>query len=208
MSVHIRWRMEERKLPNGGLRTIRVAWIVEHGGYSNTENIRFLAYMGPNPLITNQLKFEFDALYPEIKVDWEVLEGEIGQPQTDAATLTFDELACRIRPVLGEYGLILDRVDDRLGRGWTRPLRDVERLLRDPGVTARFERTAGSIFSYFRQKHPEYAYALYKVRLLLVVGEDALNALENREPEMQVGSRFRKFRQFCLDILAQELDDG
>jgi hypothetical protein len=170
--------------------------------------MRFLAYMGPNPLITNQLKMEFDTLYPEIEVNWEVLEAEIDRPQTDATTLTFDELACCIRSVLREYGLILDRVDDRLGRGWTRPLRDVERLLRDPGVTARFERNAGSIFSYFRQKHPEYAYALYKVRLLLVIGNDALSALEDREPEMQFGSRFRTFRQFCLDTLAQELDGG
>lgn len=208
MSVHIRWRMEERKLPNGRLRTIRVAWIVEHSGGSNKESIRFLAYMGPNPLITHQLKIEFDTLYSEIAVDWEALEKEIDQPQTDAATLTFDELASRIRLILRDYGLILERVDDRLGRGWTRPLRDVERLLKDPGVTARFERTAGSIFSYFRQNHPEYAYALYKVRLLLVIGDDALSALEDREPEMQFGSRFRKFRQFGLDILAQELDGG
>lgn len=208
MSVHVRWRMEERKLPRGGVRTIRVAWVVLEPDDGEEADVRFLAYMGPNPIVTSQLKLEFETLYPEVEVDWEGLAEEIGRPQTDVNVLTFDELAGRIRAVLGEYGLLLDRVDYRLGRGWTRPLRDVERLVRDPGVTARFERTSGSIFAYFREKHPEYAYALYKVRLLLTAGENDLADLEEREPEMRSGNRFRSFRQFCLATLADELDGG
>ncbi len=208
MSVHLRWRTEERRLPNGSVRTIRVAWVVEEPDDGDEVGMRFLAYMGPNPLVTSQLKLEFEALYPGVAVDWEGLAEEIGRPQTDVKTLTFDELASRIRPILGEYGLLLDRVDYRLGRGWTRPLREVERLVRDPGVAARFERTSGSIFAYLRDKHPEYAYALFKVRLLLTAGDEALTAMEACEPEMRPGSRFRAFREFCLAALADELDDG
>ena len=206
MSVHLRWRTEERRLPDGTVRTVRVAWVVE--GPDGAEDVRFLAYMGSNPVVTSQLKTEFEALYPAIEVDWEGLAEEIGRPQTDVGELTFDELAPRLRAILGEYGLLLDRVDYRFGRGWTRPLRDVERLVGDPGVTARFERTSGSIFAYLREKHPEYAYALFKVRLWLRDGDEALVALEAREPETRPGSRYRVFREFCITTLADELDGG
>ncbi len=208
MSVHVRWRTEERKMPNGSVRTIRVAWVVDEPEDGDGEGVRFLAYIGPNPIITSQLKLEFETLYPGLAVDWEALAEEIGRPQTDIEVLTYDELAARIRPVLGEYGLLLDRVDYRLGRGWTRPLREVERLVRDPGVSARFERTSGSVFAYLREKHPEYAYALFKVRILLTAGDDALATLEECEPEMRPGRRFRVFREFCLTTLADELDGG
>jgi len=208
VSVHLLWRMEERKLPNGSVRTMWVAWVVEELDDGDEEGVRFLAYMGPNPLVTSQLKSEFETLYPGVQVDWESLAEEIGRPQTDVKVLTFDELASRVRLVLGEYGLLLDRVDYQFGRGWTRPLREVERLVRDPGVAARFERTSGSIFTYLRDKHPEYAYALFKVRLLLTDGEESVTALEALEPEIRPGSRFRVFREFCLATLADELDGG
>lgn len=208
MSVHLRWRMEERKLPNGSVRNVRVAWVVGEPDNGDEEGVRFLAYMGPNPLVTSQSKREFETLYPEVQMDWESLAEEIGRPQTDVKVLTFDELATRVRPVLGEYGLLLDRVDYRFGHGWTRPLREVARLVRDPGVAASFERTSGSIFAYLRDKHPEYAYALFKVRLLLTDGEEAVAALEALEPEIRPGSRFRVFREFCVATLADELDGG
>ncbi|MDP6349831.1 MAG: hypothetical protein QF719_02245 [Chloroflexota bacterium] len=208
MPVHIRWRSEEREMPNGRTRQVRVAWVVHQPDADDDSEVRFLAYMGSNPIVTAQFKLEFQTLYPEIAVDWDALAEEIGRPQTDINVLSYDELAARIRAILGEYGLLLDRLDYRLGRGWTRPLRDIARLLRDPGVTARFERTSGSTFAYFREHHPEYAYALYKVRLLLTAGDAALSELEAREPAMEPGARFRDFREFCLAKLAAELDGG
>ena len=208
MPVHIRWRSEEREMPNGRKREVRVAWVVHQPDPTDDSEVRFLAYMGSNPIVTAQFKLEFQTLYPEITVDWEALAEELGRPQTDINVLSYDELAARIRAILGEYGFLLDRLDYRLGRGWTRPLRDVARLLRDPGVVARFERTSGSAFAYFREHHPEYAYALYKVRLLLTAGDAALSELEAREPAMEPGARFRDFREFCLATLAAELDGG
>lgn len=206
MPVHIRWRSEKREMPGGRIRDVRVAWVVEEPEDGDETGVRFLAYLGSNPVVTGQFKLEFAALYPAIEVDWDELSEEIGRPQTDIGVLTYDELALRLRPILGEHGLRLDRIDHRLGRGWTRPLREVERLVRDPGVAARFERTSGSLFNYLREYHPEYAYALFKVRLLLIDGEASLTALEAREPEPQPGARFREFRRFCLATLAAELD--
>ena len=203
MRARLVWYREQRTLPNGRERMVRVAWIVVDDPERADANPRHLAYLGADPTITDRLREEFAALYPEVEADWEELAQSAEISPTDAGRLTLDELAFRLRMILGEYGYLLDQIDFRLGKGWRRPLRQIELFARDAGAVGRFERTSGSFYAYLCQKHPETAYALLKVRALLVDGEEALAELESAEPEFKPGSRFAEYRAHCRSVLSQ-----
>jgi hypothetical protein len=55
-------------------------------------------------------------------------------------------------------------------------------LVADTSRVGRFERSAGSIFDYMAEHHPEYAYLVYKARLLLEGEESLLADLITAEP--------------------------
>ena len=201
MQARIVWYREQRTLPNGRERMVRVAWIVADDPEMPESTPRHLAYLGADPTITDRLREEFAALYPEVDADWDELARSAEIEPTDVRGLTLDELAFRLRFILGEYGYLLDQIDFRLGKGWRRPLRQIELFARDDAAVGRFERTSGSFYAYLCQKHPETAYALLKVRTLLIKGEDALVEMEAAEPEFKPGSRFAKYRAHCREVL-------
>ncbi len=201
MRARIVWYREQRTLPNGYEKSIRIAWIIADDPASPSGSPRHLAYLGADPTITAQLTEEFSALYPDVQVDWGALAEEARARQTDVEALSLDELAFKLRAILGESEIVLDQLDFRLGKGWRRPLRQMEMFVRDPGVVARFERTSGSVFAYLREKHPESAYALLKARILLLAGEDGLSAVEADEPPFEPGSRFTSYRAHCRRAL-------
>lgn len=203
MGVHIRWHDEEVPRPDGGGTYVRgVAWVV--AGDESGSAVSYLAYLGANPHITKEFKLEFSALYPHLTVDWEQLEAGVEKPRTSVNLLSFDELAFRLRSILGEHGFEMDAVDTDFGKGRTRPLRDVERLVARPAVVARFERTSGSVFGYLRERHPDYAYALLKVRLLLEARDPELRALEGAEPAAGKGGAHER-KDFYVKALQTHL---
>ena len=201
MQARLVWYREQRTLPNGRERMVRVAWIVAEDPEHADATPRHLAYLGADPTITDRLREEFAALYPDIDVDWEELARSAEINPTDASQLTLDELAFRLRMILGEYGYMLDQIDFRLGKGWRRPLRQIELFVHDAASVGRFERTSGSFYAYLCQKHPETAYALLKVRTLLLEGEAALAEMEAAEPEFKPGARFAEYRAHCRRVL-------
>ena len=203
MQARLVWYREQRTLPNGRERMVRVAWIVADDPEQPEAAPRHLAYLGADPTITDRLREEFAALYPEVDADWDELAESAEIAPTDVSKLTLDDLAFRLRMILGEYGYLLDQIDFRLGKGWRRPLRQIELFARDPGAVGRFERTAGSFYAYLCQKHPETAYALLKIRTLLIEGEAALEAMEASEPEFKPGSRFARYRAHCRKVLSE-----
>ena len=206
MSVHIRWHEEEVVMPSGAARMRRVAWVVADD--ETGENLRYLAYLGAHPVVTPEFRLEFKALFPELSVDWERLESETRKPRRAVSELTNDQLAFQLRSILGEYGHELDAVDLRMGGGRRRPLREIERMLKDPGVAARFERTSGSVFLYFRQTHPEYAYALLKIRLLLESRSPELSALEEGERAGGKGAGSVARKDYIARALQSHLGEG
>ncbi len=206
MKARVVWYREERSMPAGGRRQVRVAWIVADDPDSMPGAPRHLAYLGGDPTISAQLREEFSHLYPEIEVDWDALTQAAQAVQTEVAKLSLDELGFKVRAILGEHGILLDELDFRLGKGWRRPLRQIELFSRDPGVVGRFERTSGSMFAYLSEKHPESAYALLKVRALISGGEDELAKMEAAEPDFGPGTRFSQFRGYCRKVLATETE--
>jgi hypothetical protein len=207
LRVDIRWHDEEVPKPGGGGTYVRqVAWIV--GEDVDGEGVRYLAYLGANPSVTKDLKLEFDALYPDLDVDWQALESLVEKPKTKVHDLSYDELALRLRSILGEHGYEMDAIDTEFGGGWHRPLKELERLLSNPAVTARFERTSGSVFRYLSESHPDYAYAVLKVRLLLESRTAALNDLVRSESELGKGGKARERRDFYVKALQYHVDGG
>ena len=83
-----------------------------------------------------------------------------------------------------EQGYEPIEVEARIGRGRQRPLSDLSRLIEDAGVVGRIERTSGSIMAYMTEFHPNYAYAVAKLYVLLVGDKDELEMLEAEEPSM------------------------
>tara|TARA_B100001123_G_C15321774_1_gene1028177 strand:+ start:1843 stop:2463 length:621 start_codon:yes stop_codon:yes gene_type:complete len=205
MGVQVEWRGEERTLPSGKVRTIRVAWLVDGDSDELRSSSRFLAYLGADPTITAQFKDEFHELYPQINIDWDSVEESLSSPSTDLGEISLSEFASKLRSILGEYGHMLDEVDHRLGHGRKRPLREIESFTRDSEATARFERTSGSIFNYLRQSHPESAYALYKAKLIASGEDSMLRELERHEPR-EHGSNFRQYRAYCVKFLEKASD--
>jgi hypothetical protein len=70
----------------------------------------------------------------------------------------------------------------RLGYRQRQILPEVTALLSDDASVARFERTSGSVFDYMVEKHPEYAYLIYKARLFFEGNEVALAEVIAQEP--------------------------
>ncbi len=200
MPVGIRWQNEEVPRPGrSGTYVRRVAWIVAED--PDAEAVRYLAYLGANPQITKELQFEFDALYPDLQVDWDVLSEKVEKPPTRVQDLSYDELAIRLRSILGEHGHDMDAVDTDFGGVRHRPLKELERLLSSPEVTARFERTSGSVFRYMCEAHPDYAYAVLKVRLLLESRTSELKELVDGEAQFGKSGRALERRDYYVRAL-------
>ena len=207
MQVNVRWHDEEVPRPGGGGTYVRqVAWIVSED--IKSDRVRYLAYLGANPRVTKDLKLEFGALYPELEVDWDELEALVEKPKTRVEDLTYDELAFRMRSILGEHEYEMDAVDTEFGGGWNRPLKELEKLLSSPSVIARFERTSGSVFRYLCESHPDYAYAVLKVRLLLESRTDELSALVKGEAKFGKGGKARERRDYYLKALQYHVGGG
>ena len=207
LRADVRWHEEEVPKPAGGGSYVRqVAWIV--GKDSDGGSLRYLAYLGANATITKDLRLEFGVLYPDVDVDWQKLESLVEKPITGVSELSYDDLALRLRSILGEHGYEMDAVDADFGGGWHWPLRELEKLLGNPSVIARFERTSGSVFRYLRESHPAYAYAVLKVRLLLESRTVELNDLKVGEAEFGKGGKARERRDFYVNALQYHLGGG
>jgi hypothetical protein len=194
-TAYLRW-VEEEVETAGGPRLARVAWLVcddpEAGGP------RFLAYLGQRPAVTPQLVEEVGSLYPDVDVDWDALREEVARQtgRTDVATLTDDELALRLRDLAAERDLSLTDLSLRLGYRQRNVLAELLRYLDDPAAVARFERTSGSIFAYLDERHPEYAFLLYKARLLFSGDDETLRQTIREEPAGFGAAAWRARRAF------------
>lgn len=200
--AYLRWVDEDVETP-GGARTARVAWLVCADVDANTipegtnldgsepdgtapdraeiesrpaTELRYLAYLGQRPAITPQLIEEVSSLYPEITFDWDALRREVAQQpgRVDVARLTDDDLAQNLGALAAQHDLSLTDLSLRLGYGHRTILPELLRYLDDPAVVARFERTSGSIFDYLVERHPQYAFLLFKARLLFSGEEETL----------------------------------
>ena len=166
--------------------------------------VRYLAYLGQRPAITPQLIEELSALYPEIEFDWDALRREVAQQpgRIDVARLTDDDLAQNLGALAAQHGLSLTDLSLRLGYGHRTILPELLRYLDDPAAVARFERTSGSIFDYLVEHHPQYAFLLFKARLLFSGEEETLRQVITTESAGfgQVAARER--RAFWREQLA------
>jgi hypothetical protein len=89
----------------------------------------------------------------------------------------------------------------RLGYTQRQVLPELLALLDDPGRVGRFERTSGSIFDYMVEKHPEYAYLIYRARLFFEGQDAALAATIAAEPPGFSDRAWRARRRFWRDTL-------
>ncbi len=183
MPITVRWGFEDRTAADGATHRVRVAWIVDAPAVDAADvgRPRYLAYLGDHPAVTAQLTEEFAALYPDLEVDWGAVRASIDNPPAPER-MPLEELSLHWPDALEIYGLNYIEVDLRLGRGRRRPLAEIRTLLAEPATVARLERTAGSVIAYLVDFHPEYAYALAKLRLLLEGRDDELEQLESDEP--------------------------
>ena len=69
MCASVRWHPEEQRRDDGSVRTVRSAWLVADVTEHEDSQTRYLAYLGNRPQVTKQLREEFKALYPEIRID-------------------------------------------------------------------------------------------------------------------------------------------
>lgn len=176
MSALIRWHAEERRDADGTARQVQAAWLVAEvpAAEDQPATTRYLAYLGHHPRVTEELTRECDVLYPELEIDWDAVGASMERPPFPTDTSS-DDLAIDWFEIVRGQGLRPDDVDYRIGRSRRRPLRELRMLLADSASVARLERTSGSVFRYLVDFHPEYAYAVIKLRLLL----------ENRDPELE-----------------------
>jgi hypothetical protein len=199
-AVFLRWVDEEVDSATGP-RRVRAAWLVHDDGLG--DGPRFLAYLGQRPEVTPQLIEEVESLYPDVAVSWDAvrrqLEGETGL--TDVSRLTDDELALRLRSLAAERELSLTDLSLRLGYRQRYVLGELLRFLDEPAAVARFERTAGSVFAYLDQTHPEYAFLLYKARLLFSGDAEGLRRAIREEPAGFGGAAWRERRAYWRERL-------
>ncbi len=183
MPIAVRWGFEDRQAADGSDHRVRVAWIVDAPGVNAPDVSKpdYLAYLGDHPAVTAELTEEFAALYPDLDVDWDAVQALIDNPPTPGR-MPLEELALHWSDALDLYGLNYMEVDLQLGRGRRRPLAEIRTLLAEPATVARLERTAGSVIGYLVDFHPDYAYALAKLRLVLEERDDELEQLESAEP--------------------------
>jgi hypothetical protein len=181
LQPYLRWVDEEVEGPSGP-RLVRVAWLAQDDPLGG--GTRFLAYLGDRPLVTPHLIEEVESLYPDLAVDWDALRQELARQtgRTNVAALTDDEVAQRLRGLAQERELSLTDLSLRLGYRQRNVLAELLRFLDDPVTVARLERTSGGIFAYFDAHHPEYAFLLYKARLLFEDDSEALRQAIRLEP--------------------------
>ena len=181
MPASVRWHTEEQTKEDGRVRRVQAAWLVADVADEGETRTRYLAYLGNRPHVTQQLRDEWQILYPDIEIDWaDVISALENPPPMEAISL--EDLAQHWGDIVAAQGLNPIEIEMRLGRGRHRPLSDLARLLADPGVVGRVERTSGSIMAYMLEFHPDYAYAVAKLALLLGGHEKELERLEEEEP--------------------------
>ncbi|HXI18882.1 MAG TPA: hypothetical protein VNM48_21160 [Chloroflexota bacterium] len=204
---YVKWYEEEVDGPHGGQR-VHAAWLVrdlqiqagesDSGGQPGSVRQQMLAYLGQHPAVTPVLREDLEALYPEIQFDWDGLVKAIaGRPGvTNIAALTDDELALSLTALAQERGLAPMDLSLRLGYRERQILPELLTLLRDPSVVARLERTSGSVIDYLVQKHPEYAFLIYKARLYFEGDERTLDTTVEAEPQGFSGEAWQARRLF------------
>lgn len=181
MPASVRWHTEELAKENGTVRRVQAAWLVADLADERERRTRYLAYLGNQPHVTQQLRDECGILYPEIEIDWVDVTCALESPPP-IEEISLEDLAQRWGDIVAAQGLNPIEIETRLGRGRQRPLSDLARLLADPGVVGRVERTSGSIMAYMLEFHPDYAYAVAKLALLLAGYDEDLECLEAGEP--------------------------
>ena len=183
MSASVRWHPEEQRRDDGSVRNVRSAWLVADGSDDGESQTRYLAYLGNRPQVTKQLREECEVLYPEIKIDWVEVARAIEKPPPVVAP-DLEALAQHWSEAVIEQGYEPIEIEARIGRGRQRPLSDLSRLIEDAGVVGRIERTSGSIMAYMTEFHPNYAYAVAKLYVLLIGNEEEFERLEAEEPSV------------------------
>ncbi len=187
MTASVRWHPEEQRRPDGSVRQVQAAWLVAQDAETPSKP-RYLAYLGNHPRVTRQLQEECQFLYPEVEVDWRAVARALEQPPP-LQRLDLESLARHWTDAASAQGHDPMEVEARIGGGRQHPLSDLARLLADPAVVGRIERTSGSILAYMLEFHADYAYALAKLALLLAGRHDELEQLEADEAARVRGAR-------------------
>lgn len=208
--AYIKWYEERASTETGSHRAMRVAWLVRDIVDRLGERQQMLAYLGERPLVTRDLMWEVSELYPELAVDWEEVQRQLAADATftDAAALSDDELAVRLRALARERGLSLMDLALRLGHQNRHVLPELEALLSDLRNVARIERTSGSIFRYLAQKHPDYAFLVYKARLFFEGRLEELEHAAAAEPLGYGSDAWRARRRYWGDVLGTYLKES
>ena len=199
---YVKWLEEEEEGPSGP-RRVRAAWLVRDLLDELGERQELLAYLGSQPRVTTMLQEETAALYPDLAFDWEAIERALTSPPglTNVSALTDDELVLRLRELARERGLSLMDLALRLGYGQRQILPEVVRLLERADTVARFERTSGSVFEYLVEKHLDYAFVIFKARLLFEGDESALKRAIDEEPGGFSETTWRARRRYWRERL-------
>ena len=208
--ILVQWFDEEDDEAGAGQaapRRRRAAWLIAEPDASGPPDLvpdrRVLAYLGPRPAVTAALREEVGALYPDLEVDWDAVRGAIAEEtgRTNVHALTDDEVALHLADLAAQRGWSTMDLSLRLGYGQRQVLPELLRFLGDAVAVSRFERTSGSIFEYMVERHPEYAYLIYKARLVFEGEESLLADLINAEPRGFDDSAWQARRRFWRDRL-------
>ena len=70
MPASVRWHTEELTKENGSVRRVQSAWLVADVADEGETKTRYLAYLGNQPHVTQQLRDECEILYPDTEIDW------------------------------------------------------------------------------------------------------------------------------------------
>ena len=186
MPASVRWHPEEQRNPDGSVRRVQAAWLVAEPTAAEPRP-RYLAYLGNSPHVTQQVREECQVLYPEVRIDWTAVAQALEHPPPIEG-LDLETLAQRWAQMAANQGLDPLEVEVRIGGGWQRPLSNLARLLSDTAAVARMERTSGSILAYMLEFHPDYAYALAKLGLLMTGRHSELEQLEAEESSAVPGA--------------------
>jgi len=200
---YIKWLEEDEEGPSGS-RRVRAAWLVRDLLDELGERQELLAYLGTRPRVTPVLQEELAALYPEVEVDWMLVDRALSAApgRLNVAALSDDELALALRELSNERGMSLMDLALRLGYGQRQILPEVVRLLENVENVARFERTSGSIFEYLAEKHADYAFLIYKARLFFEGDEETLARVTAAEPRGFDDAAWRARREYWHGTLA------
>lgn len=197
--VFVKWVEEDAEVaPHEPERRVMAAWLVRDvtSRYGDREEV--LAYLGDRPVLTPVLREELEALYPKVAFDWEDIKRAMGAGPnaTDVSAITDDALALGLRALARERGLSPMDLALNLGYRQRQVLPEMMALLRDDPTVARFERTSGSVFDYLAEKHPEYAFFVYKARLFFEGDEAGLKQVLHDEPRGFSDTAWRARREY------------